>query len=146
MADVVTDAVESLRDVLQTITAVRNKNIHLYEQDQLLNFEAKLGLPAVGVLYIGLRGKSDTAKTGRASNLVCDILLLGGELCEDKTGNENLTVLGILDSIRKAVLLSTLERLGAHRKWEFIYELPVDFQEHIAYVQRWQTTVVLNTS
>lgn len=144
MADVVTDAVDDLKARLATVTVIKKKVVYLYDQDDLLSSKDKIGFPAAGVVYVGLKGNSDSSKTGLAAELVCDIYLIGGEQCISKVGDLKITTTQLLDDMRNTIKCGVLDRPGAQRKWQFVMEAPTSFSEEVvAYVQRWKTVVLL---
>lgn len=143
MVDVVTQVVNDLSNLIREVPAVKQKVVYMYEQDELLNAKSQLGFPAVGVVYVGLRGKDDSSRTGLAAEIVCDIYLIGGEACTSKLigADEKPTTTSLLDNIRNEIKCNTAP---GQRKWKFVFEQPVQFDADVlAYVQRWTTTVVL---
>ncbi len=143
MADIVTNCVANLKSLIEQVSAVKKKVVYLYDQEELLNAKTQLGYPAVGIVYIGMRGKDDSSRTGLAAEIVCDIYLIGSDQCSSKLiGSDTKSVTtSLLDDIRSEIKCNTAP---GQRKWKFVFERPVDFtSEALAYVQRWQTTVVL---
>jgi len=146
LADVVTDAIDDLTLKLQDVNSVKKKVIYLYDQDDLLDQQKKLGFPAVGIVYVGMRGNTDSSKTGLAVTLVCDIYLIGGEQCIDKKADLKSGNTKILDEMRSYIACSKLTRTGALRKWKFVAESPTDLHpDYLGYVQRWSTVVLLTS-
>lgn len=141
---------------MQTISAIKNRIIYMFETDDLLGESTKIGLPSIGVVYNSLRGQTDSAKTGLAAICTIDIYIIGGQQCVEKisaaTGIK-MTTTQFLDDIRNAIKLtipqvgsgsSQVPRPQAQRKWTFVLEQPTPIADGvIAYVQRWQTTILL---
>lgn len=141
---IVTDAVVQLKSVLETLPQIQRKVVYLYDQEDLMNFTKKLGLPAVGVVYIGMKGNEDSSKTGLAAELVCDIYVIGAETCQGPLCEAKHNHTKLLDDIRSVIRCTPLNSSGAKRKWKFISEQPALFEEGVmAYVQRWSTIVLL---
>jgi len=142
--DIVTEAVADLTQRLRLTPAIKDKSVYLYDQDDLLHTKKTLGYPAAGVVYVGLRGNTDSSKTGLAAELTCDIYLIGGDQCLSKIDDIKVTTTQILDDIRGTIRCAVLDLPGAQRKWMFVFETPAKFTEEvIAYVQRWKTVVLL---
>jgi len=150
MTDIVTETVEDLVSRIATVPSVKNKLVYMYDQDDLLNWEQALSYPMVGVVYVGMRGKDDSSKTGLASELICDVYVMGDTQCNDKSAvtiggvsskDVKVKTTELLDSIRGAIKCNTAP---GGRKWKFVHEFPAPFRENdLAYVQRWSTVVLL---
>ncbi len=143
MADIATTHVNDLIRRIKSISAVSSKVVYVYDQDALLDAKQKLSYPAVGVVYLGLKGKTDSSLTGKATNLVCDIYLLGAESCNANTisDKDKQKATKILDDMRNAIIC---DLAPSKRKWKFVLESPIDVGESIlSYIQRWETTVVI---
>lgn len=159
MADVVTDAVADLTTKMQTVTAIQDKIIYMFEMDDLLSERTKVGIPAIGVVYNSLVGKRDQrnqGSTGLAATLTLDIYILGGDQCVEKISRETgikTTTTQFLDDIRNTIKntkimtgtgSSQAVRPQSQRIWTFVEERPLMMQEEvITYLQRWDTTVLL---
>ena len=148
MTDVVSVAIADIISRIRTINAVKKQAVYIYEQDELLNTETKLGYPAVGVMYAGLQGKTDSSKTGLAADITIDIFLIGGDLCDAKMfAKDELkpTSTSLLADIRDAIKCRPHEPTYAQRKWKFVFEVPADFSKDVlGYAQRWTTTILLS--
>ncbi len=144
MTDIVQECIDDLTVRMNTVSAVQQKIIYLYTQDELLGAKKKLGFPAVGIVYVGMRGKEDSSKTGLAAVITCDIYLVGGDQCDAfVAGSIKHTTTSLLNDIRDAIKADCDPAPGG-RKWKFVFELPADFSETLlAYVQRWSTVVLL---
>ena len=156
MADIITDLVADLTTKMQTISAISNKIIYMYEMDDLLTEQTKIGIPAIGVVYNSMRGKQQAraqGQTGLIAMVTMDIYILGGQQCVEKisraTGVKTTTT-AFLEQIRDAIKLTKPQASGAVREqtqrvWTFVLEQPVILTEEvISYVQRWETTVALH--
>jgi len=143
--DVVTESVDNLKALIATVEAITQKLVYLYDQDELLDERKKIGYPAVGVVYSGMRAKSDSTLTGLAVDITLDVYLIGGELCGSKIGatDEKISTTSLLADIRDAIRCNIAP---GQRKWKFVFELPSAFdQEVLGYVQRWSTTLILTS-
>ncbi len=137
------DHVCDLTSKIENVREVKSRVVSVYSQDDMLNKKKSLKYPAVGVLYIGIRGKTDSSKTGAASNLICDILLLGGNVHNDNIRgvDQKRASYEILEDIRNEIMCTYAP---SGHKWTFISELPFHLNDGImAYAQRWSTTVLL---
>lgn len=144
--DIVSEAILDLTSKLNDVSSVKKKVVYIYDQDDLLDKQKKLGFPAVGIVYVGLKGNEDSSKTGLAVTLVCDIYLIGGEQCVDKRADLKSGNTTILGEMRRSIACSKLLTNGALRKWKFVAESPVDIHpEYLGYVQRWSTVVLLTS-
>lgn len=143
MVDVVTEVILDLTKLVAQVPAVQQKIVYMYDQDELLDAKKQLGFPAVGIVYVGLRGKDDSSRSGLAAEIVCDIYLLGAESCTSKLigADQKPSTTSLLDNIRNEIKCNVAP---GQRKWKFVFEQPVQFtQDVLAYVQRWSITVVL---
>lgn len=144
MASPSTDAVNDLITKIRTVDSVSTSVAHIFDVDDMCDASEKFGVPAVGVVYVGMRSRPDSSKTGLSVDLMIDIYIIGGKQCEDKTADLKAPTTQILDDIRKAIACTTLNRVGAQRKWAFEFEVPAEITpEVIGYVQRWKTPVIL---
>jgi len=142
---VVTEHVDDLIKRIKTVSLIRDKIVYVYDQESLLHSTKKLGYPAVGVIYVGMKGNSDSSRTGLAAELTCDIYLLGADACITQLSktDEKPTVTKILDLIRVAIRCHIAP---SQRKWKFIFEIPFALDGgSLAYVQRWSTVTLLTS-
>lgn len=151
MADPVTDAAnEILARIEADVPAVVDRTVYVYGLDDMLDLTRKLKYPAIGIVYLGLIGKPDSAKLGLAATLTFDIYVVGGEQCRDRTTGAKVTTTALLHDVRNALKgteCRVFDRIGGKRKWTFVQESPVMIQDdkvdYLGYRQRWSTTVVL---
>jgi hypothetical protein len=127
--------IESLRGRLKEACSIRESAITIYSQKELFGNKTTLGTPCVGVVYGGMR---PTANKGLTVQLVIDVYMIGGDECNGDLVEDTVAV---LDEMREAILCTTSQD---GRKWEFLLEVPHQFDEKtMAYVQRWATIVTL---
>ncbi len=157
MADPVTDAVADITAKLETLSIVQNRVIYMFASDDLLSESTKIGIPSLGVVYNSLRGATgDPPARGLAAFLTIDIYIIGGQQCVEKISRETgvkTTTTQLLDDIRNVIKhtfvqtgtgANKVNRPQMQREWQFVLEQPVPLnEESIAYVQRWQTKVLL---
>ena len=148
VADPVTAAINSLREAVELVPAIQQKLVYLYLQEELLDWQKRLEYPALGFLYVSLVGKEDSSKSGLSATIVVDLLLIGGDRCQDlqtKEGPIKVTVTRLLDDIRNAIKLTKWETSGANRKWQFVLEAPfqLENEKHLVYRQRWKSDISL---
>lgn len=150
MADIVTDLMNDLVSRIDNVQKAKKHIAKIYEMDDFLNGENQLAYPAVAVIYQGLVAKEDNRnsnKTGLADFAIFDIVVLGASKDLDRSSETKHATTKILDDIRKEIKCSNVQRAGALRPWQFVHELPLvdsDLSDlHMAYVQRWKTTVIL---
>ena len=95
-------------------------------------------------------------KTGLAAVVTIDIYIIGGQQCVEKISKATgvkMNTTEFLEQIRDTIKLtkpmtgtgaSRVNVSQAGRIWSFVMEAPASLDEGvIAYVQRWQTTVLL---
>ena len=136
--------VEDLITKLKTVDGV-NENLWVYNQNDLIFNTSGLQLPAVGVVYIGMQ-KQGAQKEGRSQQLICDIYLFIGSLCEVHASGGPGVAADLLDDIRKVILKDCVASPTGH-PWSFQFEAPAGFRnstgddqdEKLIYVQRWAT-------
>ena len=159
MADLITDLVADMTTKLETIAAIKNRVIYMFESNDLFQSSEKVGVPAIGIVYNNMTGKRGDRKQGPQGLLAVvtmDIYILGGQQCVEKISKATgvkITTTEFLQQIRLAIQQtlpqpqttgSTAERRVQTRTWSFILEQPVFFDdESISYVQRWQCDVGL---
>lgn len=140
---VATDHVNDIITKISTISAVKEQTVHVYNQEALLSKIEKIHYPAIGVMYVGLQAVADSSKTGLADDLICDVYVIGADLCKEDTldASADVETTQLLDDIRDTIKCSLAP---SKRKWEFVFEIPTDIADGLlAYVQRWKTRVVL---
>jgi len=157
--DIISELITDLTVKMQTITAIKDKIIYMFDQDDLLSEQSKIGVPAIGVVYNNMKGKdSDRAqgRTGLAAIVTIDIYIIGGQQCVElisKATGVKISTTEFLEQIRDAIKL-TIPQTGtgasqvpvsqARRIWTFVLEAPAQLDAGvISYVQRWETTVLL---
>jgi hypothetical protein len=160
--DVISDLVADITTKLETITAIKDKIIYMFDSNDLVTERTKIGTPAIGVVYNSMRGHGAGDKKqghhGLAATVTMDIYILGGDQCVEKiskvTGVKMATT-EFLEQIRDAIKLtkpqtgtgaSQVPLPKAQRLWVFVLESPVEIgDELISYVQRWETKVLLTS-
>lgn len=159
MADLISDLVTDINTKLQTISAISSRIIYMYDGEDLLTESGKVGLPAIGIVYTSLDGKTGDRKQGPQGIMgtaTFDIYILGGQQCVEKISRETgvkMKTTEFLEQIR-AAMRQTLPQPGTAgadstrrsqtRTWSFVSERPIPFDENtISYVQRWQCDVGL---
>ena len=160
MADLITDLVTDLNDKLQTISAIQNKVIYVYDSDDLMTEKTKTGYPCIGLVYNSMQGKVNSERKqgpqGLMATVTIDVIVLGGQQCVEKisqaTGVKMKTT-EFLEQIRAAIRQTTPQpgTVGADstrrkqtRVWSFVQENPIFLDDQsIGYLQRWRTDVGL---
>ncbi len=157
--DTISELINDITVKMQTVTAIKDKIIYMFDGEDLLSEQAKIGVPAIGVVYNNMRGKeSDRAqgKTGLAATVTIDIYIIGGQQCVElisKSTGVKMTTTEFLEQIRDSIKLTkpmvgtgaaAVPMAQASRIWTFVLEAPASLSDGvIAYVQRWETTVLL---
>ena len=131
-----------LRSRLQSIAAVKNKNLFVFDEDDLMDKIKGVQLPGVGVVYEGMKslGESGNAKLGLSAELVFSLLIISR--AENLANVDSKTpMLNLLDEIRKS-LVSTRSPTGHY--WKFVVEAATrESKGAVFWVQRWSTTIHL---
>jgi hypothetical protein len=158
MADLITDLVTDLTTKLETISAIQKRVIYMYDGDDLLTESGKIGLPAIGIVYNSLQGKTGNraqGPQGLVGTVTMDIYILGGQQCVEKISQATgvkITTTEFLEQIRAAIRGTLPQPPTANnnarrlqtRVWSFVVERPVLLDESsISYLQRWQCDVGL---
>ena len=157
--DIISELITDITTKMQTVSAIQNKIIYMFDGDDLLTEQSKIGVPAIGVVYNNMTGKTDDraqGKTGLAAIVTIDIYIIGGQQCVEKISKETgvkMNTTEFLEQIRDSIKLtkpvtgtgaSQVNVSQAGRIWTFVMEAPASLDDGvIAYVQRWQTTVLL---
>lgn len=145
VTDIVTTAVEHLDSKVKNVQAVKNKTIYAYGQEQLLAFESKVNTPCVGVLYIRTVKVPTKSQFGgrreRAYEIICDVVLLGGDTCDSNASSGKESSTQILADIRDEIL-NPENKVEGDLNWVFETEEPIHIatavnQELFGYVQQW---------
>lgn len=144
--DVVAEAIADIERRLALIDDVANKNLYLYKQEELLDFSKKVRTPCVGVVYVGMTLNTEGTRRERAHDLVCDLFMVGGELCGSQIAGIKSTSTELLAEMRDAMRPVVSE---TDKKWMFVNELPIglkyaDGTDLLCYVQRWSTIVLIS--
>jgi hypothetical protein len=147
VADPVTDAVADLETKMNTVNAIRNRAVYVYDQDDLLNAEKKLKTPCAGVLYVGMAVNEQDTRREKATLLTCQIAFIGGEFCELPNSQVKEKTTKILDDIRRAVIAPPTAE--AQLVWRFESEAPFEISRSagdklLGYVQVWTTPIIIN--
>lgn len=159
MSDLITDLVTDLTTKLQTISAIEKRVIYMFNSDDLLTEQQKIGLPAIGIVYNNMTGKLGDRKQGPQgllATVTMDVYILGGQQCVEKISQATgvkMTTTGFLEQIRRAIQTTlpqpgtaggSTDRRAQTRVWSFVLEQPVFFDDQsISYVQRWRCDVGL---
>lgn len=157
--DTISELITDLTTKMQTVTAIKDKIIYMYDGDDLLSEQTKIGVPAIGVVYNNMRAKGDDrnqGKTGLAAIVTIDIYIIGGQQCVElisRATGVKTTTTEFLEQIRDSIKLTKpmtgtgaamVPMVSAQRIWTFVMEAPANLDDGvIAYVQRWETTVLL---
>jgi hypothetical protein len=157
--DIISELITDITTKMATVTAIKDKIIYMYDGDDLLTEQVKLSFPAIGVVYNNMSAISDDrnqGKTGLAAVVTIDIYIIGGQQCVEKISKATgvkMNTTEFLEQIRDTIKLtkpmtgtgaSQVPVSQAGRIWTFVMEAPASLDEGvIAYVQRWQTTVLL---
>lgn len=139
----VQQAINDLKDLVDQSKAVEADVLQVYSQRSLMKVKKAVGLPGVAVVFLSLRGKADSSRTGGSADLELGVFLLGGDTCEEIIDNVVQDSIAMLGDIRNCVMASCVDTPRARRKWQFVLEVPVDIGNISGYVQRWRTTINL---
>jgi len=158
--DIISELITDLTVKMQTITAIKDKIIYMFDGDDLLSEQSKIGVPAIGVVYNNMKGHGAGERKqghhGLAATVTIDIYIIGGQQCVEKISKATgvkMNTTEFLEQIRDAIKLTKpltgtganqVPVVQANRFWVFVMETPAQLSEGvIAYVQRWETTVLL---
>lgn len=139
----VVKTIDGVEKYLKTITGFRDKVFSVTSEEELQSKIKGLSLPAIGVIYDGMRAvpeQGGTGKMGKSAELVVTLLLVfRNDTLQGKSPND--VNLGTLDSMRDK-MLETRSALG--HLWRFQLETPVQTKTGlVVYVQRWATPAQL---
>jgi len=158
--DIISELITDITVKMQTITAIKDKIIYMFDGDDLISEQSKIGVPAIGVVYNNMKGHSAGERKqghhGLSATVTIDIYIIGGQQCVElisKSTGVKMTTTEFLEQIRDAIKL-TIPQTGtgasqvpvsqARRTWVFVLEAPASLSEGvIAYIQRWETVVLL---
>lgn len=157
--DIISQLITDLTVKMKTVSAIKNKIIYMYDADDLITEQGKVGVPSIGVVYNNMTAISDDraqGKTGLAAKVTIDIYIIGGQQCVEKISKATgvkISTTEFLEQIRDSIKLTIPVTVSgttetpikqASRLWAFVMEAPANLDEGvIAYVQRWETTVLL---
>lgn len=135
--------VEGAEKVLMTIPGFREKVFHVASEEELQNKIKGLSLPAIGVIYDGMRAVPEpggTGKLGKSAEMVITLLLMfRNDTVQGKPPKESS--LGVLDAMREK-MLETRSALGHF--WKFQLEASTQTKTGVVvYIQRWATPAQL---
>lgn len=158
MSDPVNEAINDITTKISALPEVAtDKVLYMYSQERLLDESQGLDFPLVGVIYAGMQKKAGQ-KQGRVQSLFIDVVVTQGPVCDSTTGlaDEKHDTTDLLNKIRNQII-AECERAPAGHKWWFNGEVPAyinlrlvtatdsprDRAKMLAYVQRWETTVIV---
>ena len=163
MSDTVNDAIVDITTKISALPEVAtDKVLYVYSQERLMDETEGLDYPLVGVIYAGMLKKEGRRPgsdvQGRTQTLFIDVVVTQGPVCDATTGlaDEKHTTTDLLNKIRNQII-AECERAPAGHKWTFRAEVPAylnlrlvtatdsprDRAKILAYVQRWETTVIV---
>jgi hypothetical protein len=141
--DVVSVYLADLIAKVKRVSAIKAKTVALYDQYELLDYTQKVLPPCCGVVYVGMTTvQPDSHRRGRAVELICDVVVIGGDVCGENSP-ELPRVTTILDNIRDTVKGT----VGQYEKvWRFVSEYPFMMKNEnnqglLGYSQRWSAIV-----
>jgi len=146
MADLVTDAIADLTAKMVTVSAIKNRAVYVYDQDDLLNAEKNLKTPCAGVLYVGMAINEQSTRREQSVLLTAQIAFIGGEFCELPNSSVKERTTKILDDIRRAVIAAPTTT--TQLVWRFESEAPFEIAREagtklLGYVQVWTTPLII---
>ena len=147
MADPVSDAIDDLQSKMETVSAIRNRAIYVYDQEDLLNTEKQIKTPCAGVLYVGMAINEEDTRREKAVLLTAQVAFIGGDFCELPNSQVKEKTTKILDDIRRAVIAPPTS--ATQLVWRFESEAPFEINRQggdklIGYVQSWTTPIIIN--
>jgi hypothetical protein len=147
VADPVSDAIADLQSKMATVSAIRNRAIYVYDQEDLLNTEKQIKTPCAGVLYVGMAINEEDTRREKAVLLTAQVAFIGGDFCELPNSQVKEKTTKILDDIRRAVIAPPTS--ATQLVWRFESEAPFEINRQggdklIGYVQSWTTPIIIN--
>ena len=122
---------------------------YLFDQEDLIQLKNQINPPCAGVVYVGMRPRTDGSKTGLAVQILCEVYLIGDEgssTLVDDSSDMKIVSTEMLDAFRNAI--KDTVGPGGH-KWVFELETPTNFGSAdsvaLGYLQRWSTIAVLTS-
>jgi hypothetical protein len=152
VVDLVTNAIADLTTRMARVSAIKNRAVYVYDQEDLLSAEASLKTPCAGVLYVGMAVKDNATRKEKAILLTAQIAFIGGEFCELPNSQVKEKTTKILDDIRREVIAPAVA--ATDLIWRFESEAPFEINRSInsrdgrelgakllGYVQVWTTPI-----
>lgn len=141
---IVNDCIESVEQLLKSLDDFGSKVFYIYSEDELLDKTKAISLPAMGVVYDGMRSLSesgkDTGKIGVSAEIVVTVIVVFRRE-NFSTVDPKLKVVQVLDSIRNKF---RGVRSPTGHLWRFQLEAAVEGKKGLqSYIQRWSTPVQL---
>lgn len=137
------ECINDLTTRISAVPSVAKNNVVVYSQDEATTGVDRMAKPAAFLIYMGLNGSEDGAKTGLFGPATFDIYVVGGSVCVNSStdGTVGASTIAILKEIRDCI---KDQKAPPGHKWKFVYERPTFVSDSdVAYVQRWETRVPL---
>lgn len=138
--EIVQACIQSVQTAVQSVALLRTRTVMVLNEENLMDKLKGVNLPAVGVLYEGLRGVPDrgAAQTGGMAEIVISVILVtpapSSAPMADKT-----PLFTLLDSVRSTLMATRSP--GGHF-WKFVVEAAADEKSSVVFwVQRWSTII-----
>ena len=140
----VNEVLEEVRQSLQSIAGFNQNALHVLTEKDFLAKIAQAPKPLVGIMYEGLRSRSESDKPSHRVGLMADLniaVVLVMNTTDQMGGDLRGTAIEYLDKIR-AKLRDTSSVAG--HSWRFILEAPaLEKDGYTLWIQRWTTPVPL---
>lgn len=140
--DIIQRVVDDLKGVLQSIAQLHDKNLQVLSVDELLDKSKNVALPAVGVIYEGMRavgepGK-DTNRHGQSAEAVF-MVVVAGHPSTNKEPSIKASTLALLGQIRNAL---KTRKSPTNHIYRFLVEVPEkEVGNTILWSQRWSLPI-----
>jgi len=138
----VSECAHDLLTRLQSIADLNGKALFVFSEDDLLDKIKGVTLPAVGIVYEGMRSMPEqgTAKVGISCELVFSLAVINRPEVLSKADTKTVT-LNLLDQIRQTLLVT---RSPTGHYWKFVVEAATSVRNGtVFWVSRWSTPIQL---
>lgn len=144
----ITIATDCTSDIVAKVKAIgdfgakgQEKVFTVYSEEDLLEKTKLLKLPAVGIMYEGIKATAqDPSRQGLATDLTVALVLLMTGKAVGNLDTKNQAA-QILDEMRNSILKTTSP---TGHKWRFVSEVPTGaLGNYVGYLQRWSTAAVI---
>jgi hypothetical protein len=141
----VTECVEALKVILQTVPLLKDKVLFVTDEDDLMTqMKGIIALPAAGIIYDGMKSREsqgETAKFGLSADMVFTVVVINRGIAIVANEQTKITSIALLDQVRNSIM--TIRSPTGHF-WRFVVEAAAAQHDGVVFwVQRWSTPVQL---